>query len=306
MSNQTPYRIKTISEFHHLRGLPPPEHPLISVINMEDVSKFDSSDPKIFIYDFYFVALKRNCDVKLKYGQQEYDFDEGTMLFVSPNQVFGVEHGNNNTEKRSGWMLLIHPDFIWNTSLAKNIKQYEYFDYSVHEALFLSEKEESVIDNIIQNIQQEYHSNIDKFSQDIIIAQLEVLFNYADRFYHRQFLTRKITNHQVLDRLEELLFSYFDSHDLVSKGLPTVQWIAESLNVSPNYLSGLLKVLSGQSTQQHIHNKLIEKAKEKLSTTALSVSEIAYELGFEHPQSFSKLFKTKTNVSPLQFRSSFN
>ena len=135
-------------------------------------------------------------------------------------------------------MLLIHPDFIWNTSLAKNIKQYEYFDYSVHEALFLSEKEESVIDNIIQNIQQEYHSNIDKFSQDIIIAQLEVLFNYADRFYHRQFLTRKITNHQVLDRLEELLSSYFDSDDLVSKGLPTVQWIAESLNVSPNYLSG--------------------------------------------------------------------
>jgi AraC-like DNA-binding protein len=163
-----------------------------------------------------------------------------------------------------------------------------------------------VIDNIIQNIQQEYHSNIDKFSQDIIIAQLEVLFNYADRFYHRQFLTRKITNHQVLDRLEELLSSYFDSHDLVSKGLPTVQWIAESLNVSPNYLSGLLKVLTGQSTQQHIHNKLIEKAKEKLSTTALSVSEIAYELGFEHPQSFSKLFKTKTNVSPLEFRASFN
>ena len=306
MSNQTPYRIKTISEFHHLRGLPPPEHPLISVINVEDISKFDDNDPKIFIYDYYFVALKRNCDVKLKYGQQEYDFDEGTMFFVSPNQVFGVEHGNNNTEKRSGWMLLIHPDFIWNTSLAKNIKQYEYFDYSVHEALFLSEKEESVIDNIIQNIQQEYHSNIDKFSQDIIIAQLEVLFNYADRFYHRQFLTRKITNHQVLDQLEELLSSYFDSDDLVSKGLPTVQWIAESLNVSPNYLSGLLKVLTGQSTQQHIHNKLIEKAKEKLSTTELSVSEIAYELGFEHSQSFSKLFKAKTNSSPLEFRASFN
>ena len=306
MSNQTPYRIKTISEFHHLRGLPPPEHPLISVINVEDISGFDDNDPNIFVYDFYFVALKRNCDIKMKYGQQEYDFDEGTMFFVSLNQVFGIEHGNNNTEKMSGWMLLIHPDFMWNTSLAKNIKQYEYFDYSVHEALFLSEKEESVMNNIIQNIQQEYHSNIDKFSQDIIIAQLEVLFNYADRFYHRQFLTRKITNHQILDRLEELLSSYFNSDDLISKGLPTVQWTAESLNVSPNYLSGLLKVLTGQSTQQHIHNKLIEKAKEKLSTTALSVSEIAYELGFEHPQSFSKLFKTKTKVSPLEFRASFN
>jgi AraC family transcriptional regulator, transcriptional activator of pobA len=133
-----------------------------------------------------------------------------------------------------------------------------------------------------------------------------VLLNYADRFYHRQFLTRKITNHQILDRLEELLSTYFDGDEVISKGLPTVQWIAESLNVSPNYLSGLLKVLTGQSTQQHIHNKLIEKAKEKLSTTALSVSEIAYELGFEHPQSFSKLFKTKTKVSPLEFRASFN
>ena len=306
MPNQTPYRIETISEFHHLRGLPSPEHPLISVINVEDISGFDDNDPNIFVYDFYFVALKRNCDIKMKYGQQEYDFDEGTMFFVSPNQVFGIEHGSNNTEKRSGWMLLIHPDFIWKTSLAKNIKQYEYFDYSVHEALFLSEKEESVMNNIIQNIQQEYHSNIDKFSQHIIIAQLEVLFNYADRFYHRQFLTRKITNHQVLDRLEELLSSYFESDDLVSKGLPTVQWIAESLNVSSNYLSGLLKVLTGQSTQQHIHNKLIEKAKEKLSTTTLSVSEIAYELGFEYPQSFSKLFKSKTQSSPLEFRALFN
>lgn len=306
MSNQIPYRIKTISEFHHLRGLPPPEHPLISVVNVEDITGFDDNDPNIFVYDFYFVALKRNCDVKFKYGQQEYDFDEGTMFFVSPNQVFGVEHANNNTGKRSGWMLFIHPDFIWKTSLAKKIKQYEYFGYSVHEALFLSEKEESVMNNIIQNMRQEYRSNIDKFSQDIIVAQLEVLFNYADRFYHRQFLTRKIANHQILDRLEKLLSTYFESDDLVNKGLPTVQWIAQSLNVSPNYLSGLLKVLTGQSTQQHIHNKLIDKAKEKLSTTALSVSEIAYELGFEYPQSFSKLFKTKTNVSPLEFRASFN
>jgi len=203
-------------------------------------------------------------------------------------------------------MLLIHPDFLWKTSLAKNIKQYEYFDYSVHEALFLSEKEEAVMNNIIENIQQEYHSNIDKFSQDIIIAQLEVLLNYADRFYHRQFLTRKITNHQILDRMEALLTKYFVSDDLIKDGLPSVQYIAESLNMSPNYLSGLLKTLTGQSTQQHIHNKLIEKAKEKLSTTNLSVSEIAYELGFEYPQSFSKLFKSKTNSSPLEFRASFN
>src|SRR6185437_2840593 len=236
MANKQPYRIKTITEFHRLRGLPMPEHPLISVINVEDVKGFRDEEPTNFIYEFYFIALKRNCDAKFKYGQQEYDFDEGTMFFVAPNQVFGIEHGKNDSEKKSGWMLLFHPDFLWNTSLAKNIKRYEYFDYSVHEALFLSEKEEAVMNNIIENIRQEYHSNIDKFSQDIIIAQLEVLLNYADRFYHRQFLTRKITNHQILERMEDILTEYFVSDNLIKKGLPTVHHIAESLNVSPNYL----------------------------------------------------------------------
>jgi AraC-like DNA-binding protein len=176
----------------------------------------------------------------------------------------------------------------------------------VHEALFLSEKEELAIISTIQNIQQEYHANIDRFSQNIIIAQLELLLTYSERFYQRQFITRKITNHQVLDRLEALLAGYFDTDDLINKGLPGVQDIAGALNMSPNYLSGLLKVLTGQSTQQHIHDKLIGKAKEKLSTTKLTVSEIAYQLGFEHPQSFSKLFKAKTQISPLAFRESFN
>jgi len=203
-------------------------------------------------------------------------------------------------------MLHVHPDFLWNTPLAKTIKQYEYFDYSVNEALFLSEKEEAIITGIMQNIQQEYHSNIDKFSQDIIIAQIELLLTYAERFYQRQFITRKITNHKILDQLEDILTDYFNGDGLVENGLPTVQSIAEALSVSPNYLSGLLKVLTGQSTQQHIHDKLIEKAKEKLSTTDLSVTEIAYELGFEHPQSFNKLFKAKTSLSPSEFRHSFN
>ncbi|HEY4786123.1 MAG TPA: helix-turn-helix transcriptional regulator, partial [Bacteroidales bacterium] len=193
-----------------------------------------------------------------------------------------------------------------NTPLAKTIRHYEYFDYAVNEALFLSEKEELNVISIVRNIQQEYHSNIDKFSQNIIIAQLEVLLNYSDRFYQRQFITRKITNHKILERLEKILFDYFNNNDLMKKGLPTVQYIADSLNVSSSYLSGLLKVLTGQSTQQHIHNKLIEKAKELLSTTDLSVSEIAFELGFEHSQSFSKLFKSKTMLSPLEFRHSFN
>lgn len=203
-------------------------------------------------------------------------------------------------------MLLVHPDFLWGTPLAKTIRQYEFFDYSANEALFLSEKEENTIAGIAQLIKQEYHANIDKFSQGLIVAQIELLLQYCDRFYNRQFLTRKISSHQTLNRVEELLDEYFNKGDLIQKGLPSVQFIADALNVSPTYLSALLKALTGQSTQQHIHEKLIEKAKEKLSLTNLSISEIAYSLGFEHAPSFSKLFKGKTNLSPLQFRAQFN
>jgi AraC family transcriptional activator of pobA len=307
MANTQPLRIKTISQYHQVMGLPKPEHPLISVINLDSIKHAPGNAPVSLVFDFYSISLKRNFNAKLKYGQQEYDFDEGVMFFISPNQVFGIiEMNKDEMLKRSGWILLMHPDFLFNTALAKTIRQYEYFDYSVHEALFLSDKEETTIISIMQNILQKYHSNIDKFSQDVIIAQLELLLTYADRFYHRQFITRKITNHKILDRLEAMLNEYFNSGDLIKEGLPTVHNIAEALNVSPNYLSAMLKTLTGQSTQQHIHNKLIEKAKEKLSVTDLSVSEIAYELGFEHPQSFSKLFKTKTNLSPLEFRQSFN
>lgn len=305
MASTKPYRVKTISEFHQLRNLPKPEHPLISVIDYASTRPNPGNSGISWVFDFYSISVKRGLCGKLVYGQQEYDFDEGVMFFISPNQVFRIEVDPNLTTKRSGWMLLIHPDFFWNTPLAKTIKQYEYFDYTVNEALFLSEKEETTINNIIQNIQQEYHSNIDNFSQQIIISQIETLLNYSERFYHRQFITRKITNHKILNRLEELLTDYFNNDNLIEKGLPTVQYIANTLNVSPKYLSSLLKVLTGQTAQQHIHEKLIEKAKEKLSTTDLSVSEIAYELGFEHSQSFSKLFKSKTNLSPLEFRQSF-
>jgi AraC-like DNA-binding protein len=273
---------------------------------MESITHPAGNALKSLVFDFYSISLKRNFNAKIKYGQQQYDFDEGVMFFMAPGQVFGIETGKDAILKRSGWLLLIHPDFLWKTPLAKTIKQYEYFDYSVHEALFLSDKEETTVISIMQNIAQEYHSNIDKYSQNVIIAHLELLLTYAERFYQRQFITRKITNHDILDQLEELLTTYFAGDFATRKGLPSVQSIAEALHLSPNYLSGMLKALTGQSTQQHIHNKLIEKAKEKLSTTALSVSEIAYELGFEHPQSFSKLFKTKTNLSPLEFRHSFN
>src|SRR5450432_3483928 len=299
-------RIKTISEFHRLRGLSQPEHPLISVVNYAEIQRPVDISETNWVFDFYQISIKRGMNAKLKYGQQEYDFKEGVVFFSSPNQVFRIEPGPNPATKRSGWILLIHPDFFWNTPLAKTIKQYEFFDYSINEALFLSEKEERTLNDIVENIKQEYQANIDRFSKQIIISQVESLLNYSERFYNRQFITREKSNHQILERLEKILTDYFNTDDLVSKGLPTVQYIADKLNVSPKYLSGLLKVLIGQSTQQYIHDKLIEKAKEKLATTNLTVSEIAYELGFEHSQSFSKLFKAKTKLSPLEFRESFN
>jgi AraC-like DNA-binding protein len=300
-----PIRIRTISEFHQLRHLPKPEHPLVSVINLDDMP-LSVAEQTTQVLDFYSIALKRNPNSKIKYGQQAYDFDEGVLFFIAPGQVYSIETPTNEAPAHTGWILLVHPDFLWNTALAKTIRQYEYFDYSVHEALFLSDKEETTIIGIIRSIQQEYHTSIDMLSRDIIVAQLDVLFKYAERFYKRQFITRSITSHKLLNRLETMLADYFAEGSLAEKGLPTVQHVADALNVSPNYLSSLLKALTGQNTQQHIHEKLIEKAKEQLSTTDLSVSEIAYALGFEHPQSFSKLFKSKTSYSPIEFRQSFN
>jgi AraC family transcriptional activator of pobA len=306
MNIQQPFRFKTISQYHQVLEIPKPVHPLISVVNLKSVRQVTTDVPIYLMFDFYCISLKRDINFKYKYGQQEYDFDEGLMSFMSPGQVFGLEFDKNNQSKQSGWVLLIHPDFLWQTTLAKTINKYEFFNYSVNEALHLSEKEEGIIIAILKNIEQEYHANIDKFSQDIIVSQLEVLLNYSERFYHRQFITRKKANHQILNRLEDVIKDYLNSESLAKNGLPTVNYIAETLNISSNYLSGVLKMLTGQTTQQHIHEKLIERAKEKLSTTELSVSEIAYELGFEHSQSFSKLFKAKTKFSPLEFRQSFN
>jgi AraC family transcriptional activator of pobA len=308
MDKNKPYQIKTISEFHRMLGLPKPEHPLISVIEIKPVERIPAGLPVNLVYGFYNISLKKDfkAPVKIKYGQQEYDFDEGVLSFMSPGQVAGFDPEKYSSPEQSGWMLLFHPDFLWNTSLTKKIKQFEFFDYSVNEALFLSDKEEVALNQIIGNIRQEYGNNLDKFSHDIIITQLESLLSYSERFYQRQFMTRRITSHQLLERLKDLLSHYFDGADITEKGLPSVSYLAEQLHVSPDYLSGLLKTLTGLTTQQHIHGQLIEKAKEQLSTTSLSVSEIAYGLGFEHSQSFSKLFRTKTNQSPLQFREAFN
>jgi AraC family transcriptional activator of pobA len=300
-------RFSSISEFLGYRGLPKPEHPLITIFQVESVERLQIDEPHSWAYDFYAIALKHvdnGEDVKLKYGQQQYDYDEGIMSFVAPGQILSLAMTDSvKLIKQSGWMLLIHPDFLWNTPLAQTISRYDFWDYSVNEALFLSDKEETTLVGIIHLIQQECRANIDRFTKNIVVSHIQSLLNYADRFYHRQFITREKTHHLVLEKLEKQLNNHFDNNP---RQLPTVASVASDLNLSPKYLSSLIKSLTGQNTQQHIHEKLIAKAKEKLSTTNLSVSEIAYELGFEHIQSFSKLFKTKTDMSPLEFRASFN
>ena len=298
---------KKVGDYHKLANIPGPEHPLISLIDYSTISYPDDLSKIRWRQDYYTIGLKRNIPYKLFYGQQDYDFDEGVMTFIAPNQILSL--GANPNAKRSeptGWLLLIHPDFLWNTELAKTITKYDFFGYKVNEALFLSEKEEQMMADLLMDIQREYQSKIDKFSQKIIISQIELLLNYAERFYERQFITRQISNHKILDQLETLLSDYFNADSLIDKGLPTVSWVADSLNLSPNYLSSTLKSLSGLSTQQHIQNKLIEKAKLQLTTTNLNISEIAYNLGFERPASFTKLFKSKTELSPLEFRKAYN
>lgn len=297
---------KTISEFHAFARLPKPQHPLLSVVDVATVPPSDE-EPGPMLLDFYSISVKRMRNVNVKYGQQPFDFKEGILSFIAPGQVFSIAVANKHEAvEKSGWVIYIHPDFLWNTTLAKTITHYDFWDYSLSEALFLSAKEEATITAIIQAIEQEYYSTIDRFSKQIIASHVDNLLSYADRFYQRQFITREKANHQVLERVEALLHAYFNDPDLAEKGLPTVRYVADNLHLSPKYLSNLLRTLTGQNTQQHIHDKLIAKAKEKLSTTGLTVSEIAYELGFEHLQSFSKLFKTKTSLSPLEFRASFN
>ena len=304
MNEPNVHRVKSIAEFHKMKGLPAPQHPLISLFDYSKVECSKEVNHKNFVFDFYHISCKRSVGTKYKYGQGNYDFDEGVMFFIAPNQVFGIEPIAEIASPKSGWILMIHPDFLWNTTLAQTIKKYDFFDYAVDEALFLTEKEETILKGIVANIELEYNGNLDQFSQNIIISQIETLLNYSNRFYQRQFLTTKVNNHKILDQVEKMIEDYFNDENNI--GLPTVQYIADALHISSTYLSSLLKSLTGQTTQQHIHEKLIEKAKEKLSTTALSVSEIAYELGFEHSQSFSKLFKAKTSLTPMTFREQFN
>ncbi|QEH42001.1 AraC family transcriptional regulator [Chitinophaga sp. XS-30] len=297
-------RFRSISEIHRAFGMPKPKHPLVSITYFDKDQPLNPGNiPGYDVLSFYKITFIAENAGRLKYGQSYYDFDEGGMLFLAPNQLVGSTENNGNA---SCYILLLHPDFLQGYPLAKKIKQYSYFSYAVNEALHLSDEEKQTILSVCAIIEKELNGRIDEFSQEVIIAQIELLLSYANRFYQRQFITRKTINNDILQKTETILDAYFNSEQSLKQGIPSVRFLAGQLNISAGYLSDVLRSLIGKSAKQYIHEKLIEKAKEKLSTTQLTVSEIAYELGFGHPQSFSKLFKNKTDLSPLEFRASFN
>ena len=298
---KNPVVFDSLSQLHKAMGQPAPSHPLISIMNYGE-AQFDPKDfEQGIILNFYKISFKTGFSGKLKYGQGFYDFEAGGMSFIAPGQLLKMQ---DEEADYSGMTLHIHPDFLRPYPLNSAIRQYGYFSYSAAEALYLSEKEKSTILSIYRLIQDELCERIDKFSQDVIISQIEVLLNYANRFYDRQFLTRKAINNDLLARLEQQLEDYFNEDKSLLKGLPTVNDIAEKLNVTPRYLSDLLRNLVGLNTQHFIHEKVIEKAKQYLAKDELTIAEIAYHLGFEHPQSFNKLFKNKTLFSPSDYKKS--
>jgi AraC family transcriptional activator of pobA len=295
--------LDSITDIHRVLGLPAPLHPLVTLIDNTANQINTTNFPRYEVLRFYKIGCITKLTGRFRYGQAYYDFTEGSMLFTAPNQVVGSD---TDYENIAGYVLFIHPDFLQGYPLLNKLKKYGYFSYSSNEALHLSEQEKTTILAVFTIIEQELNSRTDGFSQDVLVAQIELLLTYAERFYKRQFNTRKVATTELLQRFEDILNSFFGEETMLIQGVLTVGSIAEKLTLSPRYLSDLLRARTGKNTQQHIHEKLIEKAKEKLSTTTLSVSEVAYQLGFEHSQSFSKLFKLKTNLSPLEFRRSFN
>ena len=304
MNNKGKYIFNSVSDFHSRMNLRKPTNPFVSVIKIDDISPEASEDLETITFNFYAIFLKRNFEGRVKYGHHYYDFDNGTMSFYAPEQMVSLESAQPT--KVEGWMLIIHPDFLYGYPLAKKINEYGFFDYATNEALHLSEAEDEIIAGLMQNLQREIVERIDSHTQDVLIGHIDLLLSYCNRFYARQFITRKKVSSDLLIRFETILKEYFKEDKAETAGLPTVQYFADHLFVSANYLNDMLKNLTGQTTQQHLHSYLIEQAKELLTTTNLSVNEIAYQLGFEYPQSFSKLFKNKTHQTPLKFRQSFN
>lgn len=296
-----PVVFNSLSQLHKAMGQPAPSHPLVGIINYGE-AVFDPKDyEQGIILNFYKISFKTSFSGRLRYGQGFYDFEEGGMSFIAPGQLLRIQDEEADYD---GMTLHIHPDFLRPYAIGTQIKQYGFFNYSAAEALYLSESEKEKILHIYRFIQDELRERIDKFSQDVIISQIELLLNYCNRFYDRQFLTHKAVNHDVLTKLEAMLDQYLNDQQALHKGLPAVDMVAAQLNQTPRYLSDLLRNLTGQTTQQFIHEKVIEKAKALLAKDHLTVAEIAYQLGFEYPQSFHKLFKSKTAQSPLDYRKS--
>jgi AraC family transcriptional regulator, transcriptional activator of pobA len=302
MSQSTLYSFQSIAALMRYLKQPSPAHPLISIM------KYKSQDAQIgtpgdrISLDFYKVSFKASFTGKIRYGQRHYDFDDGGLAFIAPRQIVFTPETEEGYE---GYSLFFHADFLKKYPLMNTIHRYGFFHYSIREALFLSAKEKKVIEALFNSMLDELDNNIDAFSQDILITQIEQLLAVSNRFYHRQFITQQVGNSDLIARMEKILSAYFVS-EKINEGLPTVQQIADALHVTPHYLSDMLRSVTGQNTQQHIHSRVIEKAKEMLSVGTLTVAEVAYQLGFGHPQSFYKLFKKKTGVTPLAYRKSFN
>jgi len=296
--------IKNISKLHDMMGLEKPKHPLITVIDFSKTTPPKVTDNVKVISSFYSIMMKSGNCGNLRYGRKNYDFQEGALLCMAPDQVLTVENMDDDSQKEvSGIGLYFHSDLIRKSNLMKKMKDYSFFSYEANEALHLSDAEKNNLLSIIDRIQEEYSANLDTYSNDVIISNIELLLNYCNRYYGRQFITRSSHNKDILSKLEELLSAYFDTDMAHIEGIPTVKYCAEKLNFSPNYLSDLVKKESGKSVQEHIHFHLIEKAKTELVNTELTISEIADKLGFEYPQYFSKIFKSKTGYSPVKYRS---
>lgn len=295
--------IESITQMHDILGVQGPDHPMISVNYTKDLSNDILKLDGKYRLNLYMISLKINCNADFKYGRNSFDFQEGTLIFTSPGQVFDFEdYQNDQNTKDESWTLIIHPDFIRNTTLAKSINTYSFFDYDAYEALHVSEKEKKVLLAFVNNINIEINQNIDKHSQQLISINLESLLSYSLRYFERQFFTRTNQNKGHLIGFEKYLKEYFSSPQIINQGLPTVQQCGEALNMSGYYLSDLLKVETGKSAKEQILLYFVEQAKNKLLGSTCSVSEIAFDFGFEYPQHFSKLFKSKTGVSPSEYR----
>lgn len=292
--------LESVSQLHRLLGLEKPKHPSVSLLEVPDLKTPDSLIGQKIVSSLYSISMK-SSECGLDYGRHHIDFDEGVMVFTGPQQVIAATSGTSPDDE--GWILFFHPDLIRKSHLGEIIEEYSFFSYEAHEALHLSDDEKSVLYDCVQKIRQEYEQRIDNHSQRVIITTLELLLNYCLRFYERQFNTRTSQNKDILTRFEKLLKGYFSSDQLTLKGLPSIQYFAEQVHLSPNYLSDLLKKESGRSAKDHINDYVVEKAKYMLLNSEDTISGIAYSLGFNYPHYFSRLFKAKTGITPLDYRS---